>query len=413
MPGIGRDPAFSPSTALSSAKTPGIFQFEPSTVVTDDGGLVSVFTSRSTLFDGNSLGLARIDGAGRVSADLPFASERPSNFDPWVARDAKGKLYAVWLAFEGRGAHQQIAMATSSDRGVTWTKPVPVHDAGDCPKDEPDCLDKPMVIVGNDPKRKGEQIVYIAYAADGLRVRASRDGGATFGPAVTPLAGIYGNLAVGADGALYVVTLNGGPQGAYGSADQKVEYAMSLDGGATFTKPRAISGFGESLPFFFSNPSVAVDDARRWLYVAYTRGGRDAKWDLVIMASNDKGKTWRRTRIGDDPACSIHMVPNIALDPTTGQLHVAWYDSRGERPRYAHAVCSIGAAACKQVGRIDDVPFAALSTVRHGSKWIGEYQTLVVDNARRVLHATWSQPVDENGKIVTRVFHAKAKLPAR
>ena len=54
--------------------------------------------------------------------------------------------------------------------------------------------------------------------------------------------------------------------------------------------------------------------------------------------------------------------------------------------------------------------FAALSTERHGSKWIGEYETLVVDDKRRVLHALWTQPVLENGRPIARIFHAAAKL---
>ena len=410
LAGYGRNPAFAPSVALSTAAAQGIYQFEPSAVVTDDGGLVALYITRSKIFDGNTLGLARIDGAGRISPDLPFATGKPSNFDPWLARDAKGTLYAVWLGFEGRGQKQEIGLATSRDRGLTWSKPIAVHDPADCPAGEADCLDKPMVTTGVDPRLRTKQIVYVAYAADGLRVRASRDGGATFGTPVTALAGIYGNWVTGKDGTLHIVTLNGGPPGAFGSADHRVEYTASTDGAATFAKPLRVSGRDETLPFFFSNPSIALDDRRGWLYIAYARGGRDAKWDLVIGASKDRGKTWKRIRLGDDPPCSIHMVPNLALDPTTGSLHVAWYDHRGERPRFAHAVCTPGATKCAQQGRIDDQPFAALSTVRHAARWIGEYQSLVVDDKRRTLHAVWTQTVDEAGKVISRVFHAKAKL---
>jgi hypothetical protein len=166
---------------------------------------------------------------------------------------------------------------------------------------------------------------------------------------------------------------------------------------------------GERIPFYFANPSVAHDDARKWLYLAYARGGRDGKWDIALLATNDKGKTWRRTRIGDDPPCAIHMVPNLALDPKTGQLHVAWYDSRGGR--FAHAVCTYGLGLCKQLGRINDQPFAALSTMRTGELAVGDYQALAVDTARRILHAVWTQPVLDGGKPVARIFHAKAKLP--
>ena len=145
-----------------------------------------------------------------------------------------------------------------------------------------------------------------------------------------------------------------------------------------------------------------------WPVVAYARGGRDARWDIVIAASKDAGKTWSRTALGD--GCAIHMVPNLALDPTTGTLHVAWYDSDGAVGRFAHATCAPGAAACVQRGAINDAPFAALSTVRHGAKWIGEYESLFVDDKRRVLHAVWTQPMLENGRIFSRIVHASAKL---
>src|SRR5207237_194411 len=174
---------------------------------------------------------------------------------------------------------------------------------------------------------------------------------------------------------------------------QKVEYAVSSDGGATFAKAITVSGRDEVIPFFFSNPSIAVDDRRKWIYFAYARGGRDAKWDIVLAAYN--GKTWTHQTIGD--GCAIHMVPNLALDPTTGTLHVAYYDSAPAR--FAHTTCTPGLVKCTALGAINSQPFAALSTVRHGSKWIGEYESLLVDDKRRVLHALWSQPVTEGDKV--------------
>lgn len=131
----------------------------------------------------------------------------------------------------------------------------------------------------------------------------------------------------------------------------------------------------------------------------------------MISATKDGGKTWKRQTIGDD--CAIHMVPNLALDSVTGTLHVAWYDTSGAPGRFAHATCTVGAAKCTQVGAINTVAFAALSTVRHGAKWIGEYESLIVDERRRVLHAIWAQPVAEDGAIVSRIFHSQAKLPLR
>ncbi|HET9485193.1 MAG TPA: hypothetical protein VFO79_14625, partial [Xanthomonadales bacterium] len=227
-----------------------------------------------------------------------------------------------------------------------------------------------------------------------------------FGAATAMMLGGYANAALGADGRLHLVAIDGGPLGAYGSANQRVLYS-------TPGRTVVVSRRDEMIPFYFANPSIAVDSRRRWIYIAYVRGGRDAVWDIVLAASKDGGQTWTRTRIGDDPACAIHMVPNLAVDTTTGTLHVAWYDSRAGMPahsggRFARATCGAGLAKCTQVGRIDDEPFGALSTVRGHGGWIGDAASIVVDEKRRALHAVWTRPGSD-----VRVVHAKAKLPLR
>ncbi len=372
---------------------PGVYQFEPSATLLPNGDLVAMYITRGSMFEGNALG---VSAGGKH--DQPFTTSKQSHFDPWLARDRSGTVHAVWYGFDGRDQDGEVAHATTKD-GITWSTPTVVHDKADC-TGEGECLDKPMIAIGKDT-------AYIMYSAGdaGLRVRAMR--GDVLSPPVTAAEGIYGNAVVGSDGRLHIVTLNGGPMGAYGSADQRVEYTVSADRGATFSKPLRVSLDGETLPFFFANPSVAVDDARRWLYIAYVRGGRDGVWDIVIAATHDGGKTWRRQVLGD--GCAIHMVPNLALDARSGMLHVAYYDSEGA-PRFAHAVCTVGAAKCTVKGAINAQPFAALSTERHGAKWLGEYESLVIDDKRRVLHAVWTQPLLTEGKPVSRVLHATAKL---
>ncbi len=302
--------------------------------------------------------------------------------DPSLARDAKS-FYAAWTA------EDHVVAATSPD-GVTWPAGTPLDACDDC---------RPLVVAGGGS-------VYVMYGGDGLRVRASRDG-TTFGAPVTALAGGWAGATVGSDGRVHVVAIDGGPLGAFGSANQRVQYTVSADGGRSFAKPITVSKRDELLPFYFATPAVAVDTRRKLVYVAYVRGGRDAVWDLVLAASKDGGKTWTRQRLGDD--CAIHMVPSLAVDAATGTVHATWYDTRGGA-RFAHATCTVGLGSCTQVGRINDVPSAALSTVRRAATSIGDTTSLVVDDKRRILHAVWTQPVDEAGKIVVKVFHAKAKL---
>jgi len=399
--GIARDPAFAPSTRLSAVEARA-YAAELAAALDGKGELVAVFAARSAQRAGDALASIRVDAAARATS-TSIASPHARHAAPSLARDAAGTLHAVWIGSAAEGP-PTLAYATSRD-GVTWSAPRALDDDGACAGGAA-CPDKPLIVAG-------AGALYVLDAAHGLRVRASRDGGKTFAPPRTALAGDHGNATVGADGRLHVVAIDGSPLGGFGSANQRIQYTVSADGGRTFARPITVSRTDEMLPYFASNPSIAVDTRRRWIYVAYVRGGRDAVWDVVIAASKDGGETWTRRRITDDPPCAIHMIPNLALDPRTGKLHVAWYDSRGERGRFAHAVCTIGAATCTQVGRINDAPFATLSTARQGPRALGDRAALVLDDKRRMLHAVWAQPIDDGGHVATQIFHAKAKLPAR
>lgn len=321
--------------------------------------------------------------------DAPTATGHDVVLAHGTGAAGKEQFYAAWRDAEA------IELAVSSD-GVAWGAPHPVQ------ADDGSPLGAPILAAG-------KTALYVMYGegSRGLRVRTSHDGGATFVATTTPLAGAYGNAIVDDTGVLHIVTLNGDDHGGYGSAMQQIEYASSKDG-ESFTPPLVVSGRDEMLPTFFSNPSIAVDTKRKWLYFAYVRGGRDAVWDIVIAATHDGGKTWTRRTLGD--GCAIHLVPNLALDPVTGVLHVAYYDNAGVTGRFVHATCTTGAAKCTPWGAINTLPFAVLSLGRGGTNTVGDRESLFVDAKRRVLHALWAQPIVENDATVTRVFHATAKL---
>ncbi|MGE0395361.1 MAG: sialidase family protein [Kofleriaceae bacterium] len=323
---------------------------------------------------------------------------------PSLARDRKGILYAAWLDATNEEREPTIWLSRSRDGGVTWTEPDRADDPADC-LGRGDCLGEPTVLVGPNPEVKGDEVLYVLYgASDGLRVRASRDEGATFRAAVTALPGTVASAEVSADGALHVIAIDSITNiGVFGSANHRIHYAVSRDVGRTFGTPVRLDRRDEVLPVYFARPQIAVDTRRRMIYALYVRGGRDGVWDLVLLSSRDAGATWKRTRIGDDPACAIHMVPQLALDPSRGTLHVAWYDNRGGG-RFAHASCTptgAGGVRCTQLGAINATPFA-LTTERLTPASIAERATLIVDDKRRTLHAVWMQG--------ERVLHATAKL---
>lgn len=406
-----QDTAFAPSQRWSGDALAAFYQESPSAILGEDGGVTALYESHETMLPAAPLALSRSDGKGVTTLEQQLAPAGSLELDPRLARDRTGTLYAAWLDTSIETRARQIALATSTDRGATWSTATGVHAPDDCAQDDADCLGEPMLAIGPDPRKPAADVVYVLYATKrgGLRVRASRDRGATFSPAVTAATGGHGNAVVASTGTLHVVTLDGSPGGGFGSAQHAIEYTSSSDGGATFRPPVAVSGFQETLPFFFSNPSIAVDTARKRVYVAYVRGGRDAKWEVVLAVSKDAGATWRRQQVAGD-GCAIHMVPSLAVDPSTGAVHLAYYDTEGGPGRFVHVRCASGGAKCKILGAINTVPFATLTTARGNRTSIGDRASLLVDGKRRVLHAVWTQPIDEAGAKVSRIFHSSAKL---
>jgi hypothetical protein len=163
---------------------------------------------------------------------------------------------------------------------------------------------------------------------------------------------------------------------------------------------------GESIPFFFANPTLAIDERRGALHVAYAAGTPDGRWDIQLASSRDAGRSWKRIRVNDGPRCGNHMVPNLAVD-ARGRVHLTWYQNRGGRGHLAYTTCSAGRCAAARRVAPD---MAAYELVRHSSKWLGEYESLVIDERRRRVHAVWTQVVDEGGRPIARIHHATGPL---
>ncbi len=382
-----RDPLFTASQALT---TQGPAQHSPSALVVDGGGLLVMYAQR-----GAGLGLARIDRKGTVTPDVPFEAD-PLATSPWLARSGR-TVHAIW-----RTGATAVQLATSRDGGAAWSLPTTLNIDTDCTHVAECISGAPMLATA-----KGG-LVYAFYGAQGLRLRVSSDGGSSFGPPRTILPGVLGDVAIGKQGTVHVVALSGTDRDGYGSANQRVEYAVSDGGTAKFTKAKAVSMPGEKLPYFGARPALVIDAERKWIYVVYVRGGRDGRWDLVVAASKSNGENWVRTRIGDAPACALHMTPDAALD-AKGRLHVTWYDGRGSG-RYARATCKVGAASCAPQGRISDTPFIGFTAMRDSDRSVGTRATLLVDAARKALHAVWAQP-SEGG--ITRIRYARGNLPKK
>jgi len=242
--------------------------------------------SRNGLFVRRSL-----DGGATWEANhIPIIDHSAEPFTSWedkpyvVADDTNGpyggNLYVGWTRWTLTDS--EILLARSTDRGLTWTRPVEINGQRGLPRD---------------------------------------DNGA--------LEGFAG--AVASDGTLYVVW----------SALGKLQFTLSRDGGRTFAPAREIQQTGPTMfqlqAFSRANgfPQIAAD--RRagragTLYVTwsdYVNGGVD----VFCATSSDGGRTWTTpVRVNNDPVHNgaDHFFQWLALDAVTGDLDILFYDRRAD-----------------------------------------------------------------------------------
>ena len=422
------DGDFTAPVELSTKAMPGIYQFEPAAALTPAGDLVVVSTSGGPIFGKSFLGVARVPARGAAAAppapviDRPLPTTKQQHFDAWVTATRDGAVHAVWLGHDGGGVDRnaEIGYARSADGGATWTAPVAIHAPADCPPNTRFCLDKPMIAAGPVPGKPAQEALRAFYSSEtggGMRMRTSLDGGKTWDAPVTVLEGGYGDVAIDGKGRIHVAAAVADPRGiaAWGSADNQIAYAVSVDG-KSFGPPVSANAPGEPVPFYFVNPTLAVDDRGGWVYVAYASGTPDGKWDILLAATRDGGKTWKRTKVNDDATCASHMVPNLALDPASGTLHLTYLENRGGKGHLAYTSCKPAGGPCAPAVRASP-DMAAYELVRHSSKWLGEYGALVVDPKRKLLHSVWTHTVQEGEHAVARLRYATRPLapaaPAR
>jgi hypothetical protein len=417
---------FTTIEALSSEKSPGLYQLEPAAALDGSGSLVAAYMTLDVprlkpdhtpdLGQSNSLAIATVGTTPSPSGDRAFENDRQHEFDAWMAADRQGTVYLAWLGFDGIApeANMEVGLAQSRD-GLTWTAPVAVNDVStDCPPGAAGCLDKPMIAIGPDPKAPAKDVLYLAYFSDpagGMKVRRSSDGGKTFGPSVSAGPGAYGDLEVDAAGAVHIVYQETGDAEAsrFGDPADGIFYTRSDDGGSTFTSPVQVSAASQPVPFYFVDPHVVSDPARHLLYVVYPAGTNGA-WDIELATSKDGGKTFGKPiSVNDDSHCATHMNPSAALDPKTGTVHVVWSESRGGG-EIAWASCKTGGASCSPNERVSDAPFASFSLARQDTRWQGDYLALVPDLTRRLLHVVYTGTVDDKGVPVSRIFHAVGSM---
>lgn len=228
---------------------------------------------------------------GMQTADSSFEDKYYIHADTSSASPYRGHLYIPWKRVINRDSSTGIVISKSTDKGRTWGAPVAVSNRFP---------------------------------------RTSED--TTFGQSF-PLA------RTGPDGSVHLVWNSG--------TERAVRYARSGDGGVTWTAPRILHNynpFGEKSTISGQTnsrvkgvvraeayPTLVVDNTngsrRGWLYLCWAA---DRIPNIYFSRSTDNGETWSAPTIVHSDTTNDQFWPWIALDPTSGNLAVMYFDSRDD-----------------------------------------------------------------------------------
>ena len=253
--------------------------------------------------------------------------------DQQLAWDRFGNLWMTYLL----NSNSDVLVALSTDGGLSFTKVADVVTNSD----------QPSIAVGADS-------VWVSYSffpgkqiqAFGARVTGLGQFGSFSAPENVPSPGNgdYGDTAVGPSGQVMVTyqkTLNG-----KGGTD--IYTAVDPDGlgPAGFNKPLLVAhsrvGGFDPIPAqpdrtIDAEPNLAWDrsggaySGRVYLVWATNPPNRKDNTDIVLQHSDDNGATWSApVKLNDDNTANSQYDPAIALDQTTGDVAVSWYDTRSD-----------------------------------------------------------------------------------
>jgi hypothetical protein len=299
--------------------------------------------------------------------------------DPWVSIGPSGTVWQSALAFDGTLPRSAIVAARSDDGGVTWSDPVALQadDDGDIVNDKDsvtaDPTDAGRVFVVWE--RLTGQSMPMAPIAHGPAMLARAEGGVW-----EPARAIYdpgadqqtlGNIVlVEPDGTVVDVFqhLTG-----ISTADPfpDIEVIRSSDHGTTWSAPTMIApqawyGVLDANPQVyvrtFGLPMAAVDPTSGELYVAWEQAFPPID-GIVLTTSTDGGATWSPPAQVNQQRAAQAFLPSLAV-AGHGTVAVSYYDTRDAG-----------------VGSIDQFDVAAflITSHDHGATWTEERLTAPFD----------------------------------
>jgi hypothetical protein len=254
--------------------------------------------------------------------------------DEQLAWDRFGNLWMTYLV----NTNGHVLVALSTDGGLTFTKVADVVTNGD----------QPSIAVGPNS-------VWVSYTffpgtsieAFGAPVTGLGQFGSFSAPERVPSPhgnGDYGDTAVGPAGQVMVTYQNS----TNGQGGSNIYTAVDPDGlgpagfgTQTLVAHSHIGGFD----FIPAQPNRSVDAEANlaWdrsggahngrVYLVWTQESPNESdnTDIMLQHSDNDGTTWSpAVKLNDDATANSQYDPAIALDQSTGNVAVSWYDTRND-----------------------------------------------------------------------------------
>jgi hypothetical protein len=265
--------------------------------------------------------------------------------DSSLAFDGNGNLFMTYLVYTGFA----IPVALSTDGGATFRvidSILPaVEDAGHAlpGRGRVSTPDQPTITTGLGS-------VWVTYTggqtaqAAGAPVYGLGDVGKFGHPEVAVGAdvGHFGDVAVGLGGLLIVYQdpSGEGPGHIYTDLDPDGLGPKGFDPARLVTTTNV--GDFDHIPAAFTvtidaetglawDRSGGAHNGRVYLLWTQEHPNESDDTDVLVQYSDDAGATWSpAVRVNDDSGTNSQFMPKIALDQTTGNVAVAWYDCRND-----------------------------------------------------------------------------------
>lgn len=249
-------------------------------------------------------------------------------YDPQIATDDAGQVYAVWI----NGNFRDV-FAKSADHGVTWTDPVVISSPAGW-------ADHPWLGVS-----PNGQHVYVGFNHGAVWVAHSPDGGVTWDDAVKTSGDnryFYSNGTVVHDDGSVAISSMGYRLSSGAPGKIKVTVTRSTDAGVTFQtttvdavaqQPDCVNK-GCPIDHYGAQAALAGDDVGRLLLVydgAVHAYGAQYIW---VSFSDDGGVTWSERKRVSPLGHGIIASFSAAAGGVSGDFRIGWQDDRNGYRRW-------------------------------------------------------------------------------